>query len=236
VYDKRAVNGAAFVYHGMLPVPLDSEEAKVLIPYTRGVLDAMKIKHGATHGEVMMTEDGPCLVEMNCRAHGGDGNWICLARALTGGYSQVDAGVDAFLDEPSFKSLPNVPASPFQAGGQEVMLVSFTEGIVKATPGYEAIKALQSFASLETSVQPGVKVEFTTDLFTNVGSVIVLHSDPAQVAKDVETIRQMERDCALFELEARAEILSRPRAESGDKPSYDKLVSDSSEKKWCSVM
>merc|ERR1711941_1071 len=103
VYDKRPTNGGDFVYYGMIPVDSASDEAKVLISYTRAVLDALKLDNGATHGEVMMTEDGPCLVEMNCRAHGGDGNWISLARALVGGYSQVDAGVDAFLDEASFK-------------------------------------------------------------------------------------------------------------------------------------
>ena len=49
------MNGAAFVYHGMLPIRSDSKEAKVLIPYVRGVLDALQIKNGPTHGEVMMT-------------------------------------------------------------------------------------------------------------------------------------------------------------------------------------
>ena len=44
VYDMRPVNGAAFVYHGVLPVPSDSPEAKLLIPYMRGVLDALQIK------------------------------------------------------------------------------------------------------------------------------------------------------------------------------------------------
>merc|ERR1719189_3238708 len=61
VYDKRAVNGAGFVYHGMLPVPSSSQEASILIPYVRSVLDALEIKNGPTHGEVMMTEQGPCL-------------------------------------------------------------------------------------------------------------------------------------------------------------------------------
>lgn len=75
VYDKREANGNSFVYFGMLPVDSNSEEAKVLIPYTRGVLDALGVKHGPSHAEVMMTAEGPCLVEMNCRAHGGDGNF-----------------------------------------------------------------------------------------------------------------------------------------------------------------
>jgi len=127
-YDKREVNGAAFVYHGMLPVSSDSPEAKLLIPYIRQVLDALKIKNGPTHGEAMMTPDGPCLVEMNCRAHGGDGSFVPLARALTGGYSQVDAAADSFLDIDKFNKLPDKCPSPFKASGQEVMLVSFAEG------------------------------------------------------------------------------------------------------------
>merc|ERR1712226_400170 len=162
-----------------------------------------------------MTADGPCLVEMNCRAHGGDGNWMSLARALTGGYSQVDAGVGTFVDQAAFQSLPDIPPTPFHAAGQEVMLVSFTEGTVKAMPGYEVIKNLASFVCLETGIRIGTKIDYTTDLFTNVGSAILMHTDPAQVKKDVEIIRQLERDCALFELEMHAETLGRPRTESG---------------------
>lgn len=52
----------AFVYFGILPVDSESSEAKLLIPYALGVLDALEIKNGATHCEIMMTDDGPCLV------------------------------------------------------------------------------------------------------------------------------------------------------------------------------
>lgn len=99
VYDKRPVNGAEFVYFGCVPVGSESPEAKIIIPYVRGVLDAIGFQNGPSHGEVIITKDGPCLVEMNCRAHGGDGNWRPLCRALTGGYSQVEVAADALLDE-----------------------------------------------------------------------------------------------------------------------------------------
>ena len=46
VYDKRPRNGSQFVYFGMLPVDPESDEAKVLIPYVRGVLDALGMAHG----------------------------------------------------------------------------------------------------------------------------------------------------------------------------------------------
>ena len=61
VYDKRRCNNAAFVYFGCVPVDSESPEAKILIPYVRGVLDALEFKNGPSHAEVMMTSDGPCL-------------------------------------------------------------------------------------------------------------------------------------------------------------------------------
>lgn len=62
VYDKRPMHGSAFVYFGCVPVDSESAEAKILIPYVRGVLDAMEITNGPTHCEVMMTPEGQVVV------------------------------------------------------------------------------------------------------------------------------------------------------------------------------
>ena len=192
------MHGSAFVYFGCIPVNSDSPEAKILIPYVRGVLDAMEIKNGPTHCEVMMTQEGPCLVEMNCRAHGGDGNWRPLCLALTGGYSQVEATVDAYLDKREFERLADKPPSPFKASGQEVILVSYSRGTVKATPGFEEIKKLPSYVYLETGVKPGSFVDYTVDLFTGIGSVILMHHDKNVLRADVQRIREMEKENQLF--------------------------------------
>ena len=45
-YDKRAANGAAFVYFGMLPVDSASSEAKLVMNYAFRVLDALEVKNG----------------------------------------------------------------------------------------------------------------------------------------------------------------------------------------------
>merc|ERR1712019_219791 len=210
VYDKRKANGGDFVYYGMIPVSIDSKEAQELIPYVRGVLDALGIKNGPSHGEVMMTQCGPCLVEMNCRAHGGDGAWHPLAMELTGGFTQVNCSIDAFMDEQAFSKMPELPPSPYKAVGQNVMLVSFGEGTVRSTPGYEQIMAMDSFVSLETGIAPGSSVERTVDIFTSVGSVILMHHDAAILQQDIATIRQMEIDCLLFDFEPEAIRLGRP--------------------------
>lgn len=206
VYDKRPANGAQFVYHGVIPVDSESEEAKVMIPYVRRVLDALGVRNGASHGEVIITEDGPCLVEMNCRAHGGDGNWQTLCKALCGGYSQVNATVDSYLDVDKFAALPNKPPSPFLASGQEVDLVSFSAGLVTATPGFDKIRKLRSFVLLESHVKPGVRITKTIDLVTDIGNIILMHHDSKVLEKDVAFIRSIEKTPgALFELDEESE-------------------------------
>lgn len=58
LYDKHAVNGGDFVYFGDVPYDPESPEGKVLIPYARAVLDAIGIRNGPSHGEVIITSDG----------------------------------------------------------------------------------------------------------------------------------------------------------------------------------
>jgi hypothetical protein len=218
-YDKRTANGSEFVYLGMEPEHADSPIAKSLIAYTRKVLDAMGIRHGPTHGEVMLTRDGPCLVAMNCRCHGGDGSFLPLAGALTGGYTQVDVALDSFIDESRFQSTPDVPPSPFKAGGQEVIMVSMNAGLVLSTPGFSAIRKLPSFCSLETTIRSGCHVKLTVDMFTGLGSVILLHEDPEVVRKDVAAIRQMESNGKLFQLAPAVDPRSRTCSEEVYMPS-----------------
>merc|ERR1712151_234060 len=183
VYDKRPTNGGDFVYFGMIPVDSSSEEAKALISYTRAVLDALKLDNGPTHGEIMMTADGPCLVEMNCRSHGWDGSWVPLARALTGGYAQPAVALDSHVDGNAFAKIPDVYPSPFKAAGQTVMLVSFFSGIIKSTPGYDKMRKMKSFVALQTGYKVGSEGTLTVDLFSAVGVLILAHADKKVLEK-----------------------------------------------------
>jgi hypothetical protein len=207
LYDKRAANGSAFVYYGLLPLDPNTPEARILISYTRRVLDAIGIKNGPTHGEAIMTNDGPCLVEINCRANGGDGSWVPLARALTGGDSQVGAAVDSYTDGKQFQISPDIPPSPFKASGQQIYLVSFAKGVVKSCPGFEKIKELESYFSMESGVKPGTFVDYTIDLVSCVGIVCLIHDDPAVLKRDMDLIGEMEKANTLFEYEGGANLM-----------------------------
>ena len=49
----------------------------------------------------------------------------------------MEGCVDAYLDKKAFHNLPKVPPSPAEGFGQEVILVSYAEGDVIGTPGYD---------------------------------------------------------------------------------------------------
>jgi hypothetical protein len=200
VYDKRPTNGADFVYYGQIPVDVATPEAQELIKYTEAVLDALKLDNGPTHGEVMMTSDGPCLVEMNCRASGCDGAWAPLAKMLTGGYAQPGVALDSHVAPAAFDELPTAPPSPLKAAGQNVLLVSFFSGTVKSTPGYDKMRKMPSFVSLQTSVAVGSQVTLTVDLFTAVGFLVLAHPDQKQMQIDLAEVRKMEKE-GLFTFE-----------------------------------
>jgi len=135
---------------------------------------------------------------MNCRCHGGDGNWRPLCKAMTGGYDQVDAAVLSYVDAEAFTKLPDQPPSPLLASGQCVDLVSYIDGTVKETPGYDLIRNLPSFVCLETHIKQGSKVKKTVDIGTDCGSLVVVNHDQAALARDIQIIRLIEDAQAMF--------------------------------------
>ena len=119
----------------------------------------------------------------------------------------MEASVNSYLDKKAFFTLPKIPLSPAKAFGQEVMLVSFAEGQVTGTPGYDAIKALESFVCLETGISVGCKVEHTVDLVTSIGSVVLMHSEEEIVKRDIATIRELEKKNKMFELKQSSHMM-----------------------------
>ena len=97
-YDKRPANGAQFVYYGMRLYQSDGGAREdALVRYVFSVLDALFVRHGPSHAEVMWLagEQAPCLVEVGCRPHGGEGTFHDLVETPIG-YSKLSSGVQAF--------------------------------------------------------------------------------------------------------------------------------------------
>jgi len=189
-YDKRSVNDANFVYFGMALRPASGAVEQQLIAYSDSVLDALGIVNGPGHMEVKMCADGPCLVEVGSRCHGGEGTWRVVTEECIG-HDQIGATLDAYLNPAAFDALPAAPME-LKKSGCEVFLVSRQDGMISALPGVDAIRALPSFRKMGLAVQPGMAQKRTVDCFTRPGAVQLVAEDAVALAKDVAAIRQLE--------------------------------------------
>jgi biotin carboxylase len=189
MYDFQTVNGSR-VCTAQQPISCDTPMARELTAYTRRCLDALSVRNGASHTEVMWTSTGPCLVEVNCRCQGGSGFWVPLCRKMTG-YSQLDVCIDAFLRPEAFKALPDTPE--FLMSGIIIHLISYDENyVITALPGIETVRNLSSFTNLDMNVHVGDRARRTTDWYTMCGVVAFCHPDAAVLASHISMLRSME--------------------------------------------
>jgi len=198
-YDKRPCNGAPFVYYGMrLYQSEDGAREEALVNYMHGVLDALGVRQGPSHGEIIWLEDEgqPCLVEVGCRPHGGDGTFVDMVEP-TIGYSQVSVLLDV-LDKPyRFRRLPKRPAK-FSGLALEVCLVSKVEGTLHAYPQLNKVRRLPSFHTEMLKVPVKGRLEKTVDFQTTPGSFMLVHADREQVERDYNLIIQMCEDSSFY--------------------------------------
>lgn len=77
--------------------------------------------------EVILTSNGPCLVEVGTRCHGGEATWATVAQECIG-YTQIEATLNCYLRPDRFEALPSSPQTLLKQGA-EVFLVSHQSGL-----------------------------------------------------------------------------------------------------------
>ncbi|UQA97266.1 ATP-grasp domain-containing protein [Streptomyces halobius] len=185
-YRKIDSGGQMAVYESMDWVPEDRPEVPELVRYTRGVLDAVGFRWGAAHVEVMMTADGPRLIEVNARPHGGGHPRFC--RTATGD-SQVDRAVAYFTGRGPVPS-----GYELHRRVRVVFLISRSSGIVRNAEVLHDIKEVTSHHVSAVPVRNGDRIAPTKDLLgtLSLGFVVLAHEDPAQLDADHAAIRRIE--------------------------------------------
>ncbi|HEY2498376.1 MAG TPA: ATP-grasp domain-containing protein [Candidatus Angelobacter sp.] len=175
------------VYDSMEWVPIDEPGVSALIEYTRGVLDAVGMRFGAAHVEVMLTAEGPRLIEVNARPHGGGQPRFCRVATAD---SQIDRAVRYFAR-----------LGPLPAGytlNQRLIVVFFINrntGVVRNIEVLDQVRSLPSFHFVSVPVRNGDRVLQTRDLLTTLalGFVILVHKDREQIMADYDAVRRIER-------------------------------------------
>jgi len=160
-----------------------------LIAYQRKVLDALGIRHGPTHGEVILTTTGPCLVEVGARAQGAEGMFMKVEDACFG-YNQVVMTVDAYVNRDNFAAYPPVPPS-LRQHGCTLFLVSFVEGKLRSLPHVETVRALPSFIQFSMLPNVGDPIKITVDCFSQCGAIQMAHENADVLQADYDHVHSL---------------------------------------------
>lgn len=186
-YHKRMIDGrSVYDYEDLLNY--DDAGAQDVVHYVRAVLDALGIANGAAHTEIMLTDDGPFLIECGARLGGGQMPDL-LTRCV--GADQVDSLAFSIADPESFIA---EAAAPYRLKSHLrcVNLISPAEGTVPSQDGWEQVRQLSSFAGLVVNHPTGTPLTRTVDMATCPGTVYLNTDDLPVLEQDYQKLREME--------------------------------------------
>jgi hypothetical protein len=194
--DNKLRRGANFIYDYEELLPRHGEQQDQVVPYVESVLDALGIRYGPAHTEVMLTATGPVLVESGARLHGSvpDG----VVDRCTPSHQTLTA--EAYLDPESIARRAQHPYE-LAAGAYCVMLISKHEGRIVGDGGMREIERLPCFAGTINMLHPGDRLRQTVDLFSCPGFIYLVDPDRDCLKADYDRIRELDAAGTVFELD-----------------------------------
>lgn len=176
-------------------VPRHGPEQDVVTAYVEGVLDALGIRYGAGHTEVMLTDRGPVLIECAARTQG-----TMLAEAVERCTpSHVTVTVDAYLDPDSVARRARRPYE-LSAHARCVALISEQDGRIASCERLAELERLPAYGGSIAVLGVGDRIRRTVDLFSSPGTIYLIHPDRRELERDYARLRELER-AGLFDVD-----------------------------------
>ena len=171
-------------------------ELQELINYNNQVLNAFGVSFGPVHSEVILTPEGPVLVEIGARIHGG---YTPFTVQNCASHSQLDMTAACYTDKKRFAELAQKP-SEFIKQATVYFFVSDTAGTIKTIPGKTLLPKLKSHFSTVWNVKENGPLSISEDLYSCPGWVVLANENQQQFDEDLRKVQQYEQQAVLFEL------------------------------------
>lgn len=189
VYRKKYLEGYGNIYDREELLDFEGKVQAQLVSYTHKVLDALDIKFGPSHAEIMLTDSGPVLVEVGARVGGATNSQVSKECV---GHDAINLTIDSYLDQQAFFAELERPNKIINYA-MVVDLATEQEGIVEAELFTEALKSLTSLKSMLLKVKPGEYLHKTKDLATSPIKIHLMHKDKAQLEQDYNFIQKVAK-------------------------------------------
>lgn len=192
-YNKIVTSDGANVYDTCETVnELNIGEAE-MIEYAYDVADALGIEYGPVHGEYMIDENGPVLIEVNCRPCGGHMSAKFLDKIS--GQHETDSILDAYLNPERFEEKLKNKYELYEYGALKFFIVP-DDILAKSAPVRNISINLKSHVqtSMSDFDENDAKMFFKTqDVDSSCGIVYMAHKDYSEIHKDINFLRNVEK-------------------------------------------
>ncbi|MGQ4389704.1 ATP-grasp domain-containing protein [Streptomyces sp. SAS_270] len=176
------------LYDYQQPLSMTAAHVAPLVDYVRRAVTALGITDGAAHSEVMLTEDGPVLIETGARLMG-----ALLPDVIEkySGTSHVELLATALTDPRGFADFDD-RAVRWSRTVRNVWLINRRSGV--STSWQDRFRELPSYDRLVTGVRAGAPLRQTVDMATSPGFVSLVADTVEELDRDLAAIRDLERD------------------------------------------
>jgi len=157
--------------------------------YVKQVLNALKISYGPCHAEIMLTEDGPKLVEIAARLPGALNPDVL---DLVVDIGQIKLTVLAYTNPVEFKK-HTTKRYHLKQNSISVILNTNVEGVLQSLPYLDNIKKLKTFYCYDFLYSRNDKIEKTRDAFNEFGIIYLVHHNKELIMEDYRRIREFEK-------------------------------------------
>ena len=162
-----------------------------LVEYTYDVVDALGIKYGPVHGEYMIDDKGPVLIEVNCRPSGPNMDAEYVDKIS--GQHETDSILDAYLNPVNFYYQRNKGYYLYAKGTLKLFIVP-KDMVAESSPMTHISNKLKSYYTFaQEEISDSRLFVKTKDVETTGGTVYLVHEDEYAVQKDLDFLRSVEQ-------------------------------------------
>lgn len=216
-----------FSYDTFQLLPGDDPLARHLTAWLVEVLDALEIRWGPAHTELILTPRGPRLIDFGARL---DGVLLPALNEACLGKSPVQLTADAYLDPGAWEDWARAPYR-LKSHATMVVVDNPRSGRLRDDSGLRALSQLPSYHALRPRWSPGEDVPESRDAFTY-HSIVTLVAPEAEVVRaDAREVRAREREGLLLDVMpliapgGKLEALA-PHADPRTSPAWGQALAD----------
>jgi hypothetical protein len=168
----------------------DADPVPELVPYVHDALDALGIRNGPAHAEVILTPEGPALVEVGARMAG---NMHPAFHDECAGANQADVTALACVAPAEFRDRYAGRVYRKLREADVYTVPTERDGVVDAVDEavVAEIEALDSVYGLNLKLRPGSRMRPTVDLYTSTMRIFLLGETSEALERDYRRIQQL---------------------------------------------